>query len=462
MHVYPAMRARMGDWSYYIVRMTMREVALEVDLASKLWTDETLSEAIQRAVKESRVKHELVKFLSRRPDRFFSSLVVAAIGGNPTWKPVASGFSEDTFGELTFQDDPQYYALDGQHRLTSIKELLADLAGAPQGFANEHISVIVIPRPDPTQERDRLVWVQRYRRLFSSLNRYAKPTDTDTNIIMDEDDVFAIATRALISDHEFFRVPLPQKQSFKVLTSGKNLRSGHQYFTSLQTLYYMNKVLLMGPERKQKFGRPKDLRVFLQFRPDDAEIESYNNQISRIWSALLDAFPVLQRNPVLMRAHDVSEEDPEKYADHLAFWPVGQEVLARVARSLLDFADLDPAGPHDAMVAALRPLVALPWDLHGPPWRNYFLVENPKSGKLRMRNEDRAKVMEGAERLFRWMCGLDPLNEEEEAELKDEWAGLLYPQPAARKITQMWEQVRKRRTAVLDGTTDTAGATDIA
>ena len=43
--------------------------------------------------------------------------------------------------------------------------------------------------------------------------------------------MFAIATRALISDHEFFRVPLPHKESFRVLTSGKNLRSGQQYFT---------------------------------------------------------------------------------------------------------------------------------------------------------------------------------------------------------------------------------------
>ena len=50
MQVYPAMRARMGDWTYYIARMTMREVAREVDLASELWTDETLSDAIQRAV----------------------------------------------------------------------------------------------------------------------------------------------------------------------------------------------------------------------------------------------------------------------------------------------------------------------------------------------------------------------------------------------------------------------------
>ena len=39
MQLYPAIKARMGDWDYYIVRMTMREVAREVQLASDLWED---------------------------------------------------------------------------------------------------------------------------------------------------------------------------------------------------------------------------------------------------------------------------------------------------------------------------------------------------------------------------------------------------------------------------------------
>ena len=85
MQVYPAIKSRMGDWDYYIVRMTMREVAREVQLASDLWEDRTLSDAIQRVLDESRVKDQIVNFLARRTDRFFSSLVVAAIGGNPSF-----------------------------------------------------------------------------------------------------------------------------------------------------------------------------------------------------------------------------------------------------------------------------------------------------------------------------------------------------------------------------------------
>lgn len=87
MQTYPALKARMGDWSYYIVRMTMREIAKEVNLATDEWEDPTLGEAIQRELNASRVKSELVNYLARREDRFFSSLVVAAIGGNPSFEP---------------------------------------------------------------------------------------------------------------------------------------------------------------------------------------------------------------------------------------------------------------------------------------------------------------------------------------------------------------------------------------
>ena len=36
MQLYPAIKARMGDWDYYVVRMAMREGAREVQLASDL------------------------------------------------------------------------------------------------------------------------------------------------------------------------------------------------------------------------------------------------------------------------------------------------------------------------------------------------------------------------------------------------------------------------------------------
>ena len=48
MRIYPAIRARMGDWQYYMVRMKMREVARKVQLSQDIYEDRTIRDAVQR------------------------------------------------------------------------------------------------------------------------------------------------------------------------------------------------------------------------------------------------------------------------------------------------------------------------------------------------------------------------------------------------------------------------------
>ena len=449
MQLYPAIRARMGDWDYYIVRMTMREVAREVQLASQLWEDKTLSDAIQREIDESRAKQQIVNFLSRREDRFFASLVVAAIGGTPSWTPLPSRFGE-TFGELAFEKDPRYFALDGQHRLKAITELMADPTGAPPGFGDEQLSVIVVVREH--QSVDDELWLQRYRRLFSSLNRYAKPTDADTNIIMDEDDVVAIVTRRIITDHEFFRAPRRERESFRVQTKGKNLKSSAPHFISLQTLYEVNKTLWMTTQQRRKLGRAKDLKVFLQFRPDEGEIDRQYEHVSKCWDALLKAVPVLREAPERMRTHDVPDPNANGYRDHLLFWPIGQEMFAQAARALLDNGEIGDDGDVDGMAAVLAPLAEVPWDLAGSPWRYLLLVRASEAESWRIRSEDRKPAVEVGGRVVRWIVGLDPLNGDEVERLRGDWRALLYPEPPeASAIEAMWADVVEARAGILTG-----------
>lgn len=458
MQIYPAMRARMGDWNYYMVRMTMREVAREVQLASKLWEDQTLSDAIQRVLDESRVKQQIVNYLSRREDRFFASLVVAAIGGNPRWVPEAlpesthSRAFRDTFGTLSFDEDPKYYALDGQHRLKAIQELLADPAGAPPGFEQEQISVLVVVREE--QELTEHLWLQRYRRLFSSLNRYAKATDRDTNIIMDEDDVFAIVTRRLITDHSFFRAPGPEKSSFRVQTKGKNLKEGAPHFISLQSLYDVNRTLLMTAQRRRRRGRARDEKVFLQFRPEETQIDRWYEELCHLWDAILGAVPDLLEEPTKMRHHSLPDPNPDGLRDHLVFWPIGQQLFANVLRSLLDSAGLDNTAPSLELVDALRPMAAVPWDLHGAPWRYLLLVaKTADEVSWRMRSEDRKLALDVAERLLRWVVGLDALGEGDIDRLRFDWRDALIVGPERReglpKPDDLWSAVEAARVRVV-------------
>ena len=468
MRIYPAIRAQMGDWQYYIVRMRMREVARKVQLAQDIYADMTIRDAIQKALGEERVRTEIVGYLAHRPDRFFSSIVVAAIEGEPSWHPVemdtstvpkiftSSSSMRDSFGVLSFGDEPKYYALDGQHRVAAIKLLINRQAEieAPPGFDNDLLSVIVVLREEQNVSEGE--WMRRYRRLFSSLNRYAKPTDRDTNIIMDEDDLFAIVTRRLITDHKFFQAPGLERESFKVLTRGKNLRAGTSHFTTLQTLYAVNTILLKTSRRQMlgwDHGGSTSGNLNKQIRPDEEYIDGYYEELSNYWDAILDILPDLGRQPSEMRNHDIPEGETGQYRDHLLFWPIGQELFAKVARSLLDDAQIGSDADIVSLKTALRPLAEIPWELHHAPWRCLLLVPRTyEQIAWRMRSEDRKEALEHAYHLLRWIVGLDPLNEEEKQELRSKWKNLLLRSPGeARDVDAMWQEVEDTRARIATG-----------
>jgi DGQHR domain-containing protein len=455
MNLYPALSAAMGQWRYYIVKMKMREVASEVRFATEVYEDRTLDEAIQRELKEGRVRKEIVSFLSRRPDRFFASLVVSAIGGNPKFYPVhITGdpqfalFSDQgldqAFGVLTFSGEQKYYALDGQHRLKAIKTLLDRTdplsAACPATFPDEEISVLVIVKRDEPET----AFLEAYRRLFSSLNRYAKPTDRDTNIIMDEDDAFAILTRRLISEHEFFKWTGGRgHESAKVKTRGKNLSATDSYFTSLQTLYDVNERLLRAAWREQSgWGtgdtRERDIDLFRRFRPEEEFLDQLFIELVNCWNGILLTFPELRENPVLHRVHNPAEEGQR---DTVMFWPIGQELFARLVRVLLDVRFPVPdASPSETEVhEALQPMRKLSWDLHDLPWRHLLLINDDDEWK--MRNEERKAAMDLCFVLGRWLLGLDEYSADELAGIKKKWQQLLLPRLSEADADAAWNEM---------------------
>jgi DNA sulfur modification protein DndB len=467
MNIYPAMRAHMGRWDYFIVKMNMRELAESVKFAHDIYEDKTLDEAIQRVLNTSRVKKDIVTYLSRQEDRFFASVVVAAMGGNPNWLPVFitdddkfALFRGDerlnkTFGVLTFDGTQQYYALDGQHRLAAIKSLLdsddpaADIA--PPGFAEEEISVLVVV---PTQLSTDDEFLKRYRRLFGNLNRYAKAMDQATNIIMDEDDAFAIITRRLISEHEFFRVTGRQRESFRIKTTkGKNLKSTDPFFTSIETLYEMNRTLLNSRLRRTMGWIASDgetgvdAKEFAKYRPRDETLDALFAELRMYWDGILAELPVLRNDPLMMRNHQADPEsddhDPEDEAtDHLLFWPIGQQMFAPMVRDVLDVRLDDPEAPTEGSVrAALEGLGSLQWELHQPPWRNLMLVRAPGEETWKMRQEDRKGAMEVGQRLQQYLLGVDELDEEGVLELKQEWSGRLFPAQPPEVIDETWTAI---------------------
>ena len=79
----PALRAKMGDWTYYIASMTLEELAQRVTTASAIHQSKGLDELIQRSL--SPRAEDIANYLLSQPQRLFGTLVVGVYGGEPEW-----------------------------------------------------------------------------------------------------------------------------------------------------------------------------------------------------------------------------------------------------------------------------------------------------------------------------------------------------------------------------------------
>lgn len=450
-NVYPALKLKMGSdeggWEYYAIKMSMEDVAKEIGFAEDFEENKTLDNIYQRA-RSSRAKNEMVKFLANREDRFYSSIVVAARGGAPTFadaKPQSEELKffyngEDDFGLLKFDGGQDYYALDGQHRVTSIKTLLdtseigkehLDNIGVsvPSGFRKESVSIIIVTTTGDDEE-----WRKKYRRLFSALNRNAKPVDKDTIIAMDEDDLFCILTRQLIMEHKFFfwngEAAANEKIQCKgsniaAYITGKNNQPAKPCVTTLQTLKAMSTELLRTTVNEQKWktdpfsNKTIKIEQFVQNRPSDEEIDEWYDELSLVWDALLEALPDLAtKDPQLMRTNNCDDDSIEHLPgseNNALFRPVVQkEILAPLARMMLND---DEAETKDEMVSSLQKLAKINWSLFDAPWRHLILAKNEKDDWT-MTNEDRKKRSERLLEILQWTVGLMEKEDVEVAELK--------------------------------------------
>jgi len=459
----------MGSWQYFIVRMSMRELAESVKLAHDVHEDKTLATAIQRVLKEGRAHKDIIPYLKYQEDRFFGSIVVAALGGEPLWQPVnmedqaGVGLAAqdkrltNSFGILAFDGTQDYYALDGQHRLYAIKALVdpsnPESLGAPPNFKNEEISVIVVM---PNEEESEDEFLIRYRRLFGNLNRYAKPMDKATNIIMDEDDAFAIITRRLVSEHPHFKWDGVQKESERIdCKSSGNLPVGSPAFTSLVTLYELTKELLSSQTRRN-LGWDEDGRQqeeLQRFRPSDDTLDLLYDELSAIWDGLLLALPELGNEPHLNRHTAIEAGEFDAGSDFAYMRPQTQRVVARLARSLID-STLLPEQASDArkVAEALAPLADLNWELHRTPWRHVLYV--PKTGeelrvvgdmtdwKMRGNEQQRANLI--CLQILLWQVGLATLDRDAVDELRRNWEQILFALPiddGRAYVDEMWEEI---------------------
>ena len=145
---------------------------------------------------------DITEYLLNSPHRFLGALVVAAWRGEPDYTPLAiddpdgmlKGIDKE-FGMLTFDGTQAYFVLDGQHRLRAIKDALKQ----DPALGREDICVLIVAHYNTAEGRIRT------RRLFSNINRNAVKTAASEDIVLDEDDGFAVLTRRILDEFEFLK-----------------------------------------------------------------------------------------------------------------------------------------------------------------------------------------------------------------------------------------------------------------
>lgn len=305
----PAIRAQIGVWKYYVSTMTFSDIDKFVKkVDDELHQSSTLSEMIQRSITDNYKK--IKEYIINQNERFFNSLVLAVYDGNPEWVEVELNYGDDeeyfNMGFLKLNGQEKIFPVDGQHRVQGIIHALRE---NPE-LASEQVPVIFIGHS--TSEDG----MQRTRRLFSTLNRYAKPVSMRDIIALDEDDVVAIVTRDLLENHPLFR-------GDRVLDSqGKPIpETNKKAFTSVITLYDCNKSILKY--FKQEMGIKKPTPDYLKYRPAEDEIISFKEYIFDFWNDFLGQIEVIKEYDLNKNESPAEKFRNRENGGHLVFRPIG-------------------------------------------------------------------------------------------------------------------------------------------
>ena len=428
---FPGIKVSMGAWSYTTIKVKFKDLKDTFVFQKYLDPDnaDSLDSKLNREVNEGRVQKDMSEYLKRKPERFYSTIVVANLVENSeNWIDVDENSlpediepEQDRLGYLTFNEDDRHYILDGQHRVASIRNILeGEEEDVPEGFGDEELTVNVINREENISTSEMIV---SYRRLFTSLNRNAKPTSKAVNIILDEDDPFALVTRYLIKNFEPFssRGYLAEENPNiqiepKNLNNSRASRGQISVFTSLETLYAMNIKLLNSPKFEEL--NPASKQEF-KFRPKDRDLEAYEDEAFKIWEAIFQVLPELQNDRTKMRAHN-SALDNQEFSDHVYLWPLLQEnILAPLVRQLLDNAGVDS---NKSYVEILRPLSKIELDFRKSPWNPLILAPKDPSdpdSALTIVSEQRTQIVNNLMLpLAKYLIGAMEMNDDDIEDLR--------------------------------------------
>jgi DNA sulfur modification protein DndB len=341
----PCLKGRIGDWFYYCSTMSFDEIASRVKLPveiDKKYNDPSLKlgEWIQRDVAKNRIE-PISNYLSQQKERFFNSIVLGIYDGEPSWQEFEIKIGESseenelsekdlrhfsqTFGILRLSGNESIFAIDGQHRVMGIRKAVNDKS---KEFEFDEVSVIFIAHK--TDENGN----KRTRRLFSTLNRYAKPVNKGEIIALSEDDNCAIITRMLIDNNKFFKDRIAINKNKSISQNNK------KDFTSVIMLYDIVHRILTNNNIVGYLGivEGRDKTNYTDTRLKDSEIKKDYKIVEDLFEKLFTQIPTFRKFFIENELINREEKDSS-----LLFKVIGQNIFFDVIKASINEGKLDQA-----------------------------------------------------------------------------------------------------------------------
>ena len=364
--VIPALRGIIGNWVYYSCLIPIQEVADRVGFAKEVHKSKNLSDMIQRQLKSGRAK-QIADYIENQQERFFNSLVIATYGGTPSWHAVSSvktrnpdselnDLDEDlveSVGFLVFKGDEKLFALDGQHRLAGIKKACSD--GLPESNADELSALLVAHRTTTSG-------LERTRRLFTTLNKTARPVSKGDIIALDEDDTMAICVRRLIEESDYFG------NDRVAFVASNNMPAGNLVsLTTIGNLYDVLKILFTQVSTSLKTSSSELQRV----RPSDDRLEAYFDLSKQYFGLLGKNFQEIGQFFNSAKSASIVKRHRGSEPGSVLFRPIGLDTFTKVIARL---------SVNMTLEAAVEQASRLPRSLQSAPYRG--LMWEPSTSRM--------------------------------------------------------------------------------
>jgi len=310
--VLPCMRGLMGDWVYYSTVMSASEIAKWIQPVKNIREASTLDEVLQRDLKDR--KRAIARYLLHDKNRFFNSLVVGVFGGVPDWFEFDLSKTDtiiplnnfqtikQTIGVMVFSGTEQMFAIDGQHRVAGIQIAVDD--DKNNILADDQFSVILVAHVDDGQG------MKRTRKLFSDINKNAKPVAGGDKIKIDEEDLCSIVTRQIYANLEYF----DGGQLISLTENAKLEKNDSSHFTNLLGLHSTNKVL-----KKLHKKAPKTQEW------DEANVNSFYNIVEEFYEF---AFNNVANYKSFFIDRELDLVKAREKNSYLLFRPIGLKLIA--------------------------------------------------------------------------------------------------------------------------------------